>query len=113
MIACGDTSFRADTPDDLFSIYQAHLDQGPFGDITALDRLKCARWKFQAAEQIDANSLRRIKTKHPVLIVNGIYDPVTPLISAWEVSARFPGSRVVIHEGVGVSLSSRFNSSPD
>ncbi|KAG8673184.1 hypothetical protein FPOAC2_06616 [Fusarium poae] len=82
MITCGDASFRADTPDDLFSIYQTILDQGPFGDTIAPARLRCARWKFQAAEQIDANSLRRIKTKHPVLIVNGIYDPITPLISA-------------------------------
>ncbi|KAF0634765.1 hypothetical protein FPSE5266_05222 [Fusarium pseudograminearum] len=104
MIACGDASFRPNTPDDLFSIYQANLDQGPFGDTAALDRFQCARWKFQAAEQIDANSLRRIDTKNPVLIVNGIYDPITPLISAWEVSSRFPGSRVVVHEGVGHSF---------
>ncbi|KAM0369542.1 hypothetical protein ACHAPK_006183 [Fusarium culmorum] len=104
MIACGDASFRPNTPDDLFSIYQTNLDQGPFGDTAALDRFQYARWKFQAAEQIDANSLRRINTKNPVLIVNGIYDPITPLISAWEVSSRFPGSRVVVHEGVGHSF---------
>ncbi|KPA40329.1 tripeptidyl aminopeptidase [Fusarium langsethiae] len=82
IIACGDTSFRADTPDDLFSVYQTHLDQGPFGDTIVLNRFQFARWKFQAAEQIDTNSLRRLETNHPVLIVNGISDPITPLISA-------------------------------
>lgn len=104
MIACGDSSFRADSPDDLFSFYQAQLNQGPFGDTVALNRFQCARWKFRAAEQVNLNSLLRIKPDRPVLIVNGIYDPVTPLISAWEVSTRFPGSRVVVHEGAGVSL---------
>ncbi|CEI62660.1 unnamed protein product [Fusarium venenatum] len=84
MITCGDTSFRADTPDDLFSVYKANLGLGPFGDMIVSDRFRCARWKFQAAEQVDANSFRRIKTKHPVLIVNE--------------------SRVVVHEGVGHSF---------
>ncbi|KAJ4127119.1 hypothetical protein NW768_008744 [Fusarium equiseti] len=52
---------------------------------------------------IDANTFRRSKTRHPVLIVNGAYDPVTPLISAWDASVRFPGSRAIIHKGVGHS----------
>ncbi|KAH7173816.1 uncharacterized protein B0J16DRAFT_389701 [Fusarium flagelliforme] len=41
---------------------------------------------------------------HPVLTVNGAYNPVTPLISAQEASAWFRGSRIVIHKGVGHSF---------
>ncbi|KAF4968772.1 hypothetical protein FSARC_3901 [Fusarium sarcochroum] len=101
MVFCGDSSFRAKTPDDIFSLYQAHLTAGPFAPSTMREAIYCARWKFQAVEQVDLNSLRNIKTANPVLIINGAYDPVTPAAHAWEISARMQGSRVVIHEGVG------------
>ncbi|KAF5022487.1 hypothetical protein F66182_5459 [Fusarium sp. NRRL 66182] len=100
-VSCSDAVFRAGNPDELFSMYQAHLAQGSFADSPAPDRLICGRWRFTAAEQADSNKLRRVKTASPVLFINGIYDPITPLSNAWEISARFPESRVVVHEGVG------------
>ncbi|KAJ4257354.1 hypothetical protein NW762_008472 [Fusarium torreyae] len=101
MVFCGDSSFRAETPGDLFSLYQAHLTAGPFASAMVVTDLSCARWKFQAAEQVNLNSLRNIETANPVLIINGAYDPITPASHAWEVSARLQGSRVVVHEGIG------------
>ncbi|KAF4336685.1 hydrolase or acyltransferase (alpha beta hydrolase superfamily) [Fusarium beomiforme] len=103
-IACSDSSFRVKDRDDLFSIYQAHRAEGSFSDIGTIARLFCAQWKFSAKEQINLNKLRTVETKNPLLIVNGRYDPVTPLSSAWGVSSQFPGSRVVVHEGVGHGL---------
>jgi pimeloyl-ACP methyl ester carboxylesterase len=103
-ISCSDSSLRVEDPDDLFSIYQAHLAEGSFSETSVAGRLICAQWKFSAAEQIDTNKLRNVKTSFPILVVNSKYDPVTSLSGAWEVSARFRGSRVVIHEGVGVSI---------
>jgi hypothetical protein len=101
-IACSDSSFRVEDQDDLFSIFQAHRAEGSFSELGTVARLFCAQWKFSATEQIDINKLRNVKTRNPLLIVNGRYDPVTPLSSAWGVSAQFRGSRVVVHEGVGV-----------
>ncbi|KAF4429390.1 hydrolase or acyltransferase (alpha beta hydrolase superfamily) [Fusarium acutatum] len=103
-IACSDSSFRVEDQDDLFSIFQAHRAEGSFSELGTVARLFCAQWKFSATEQIDINKLRNVKTRNPLLIVNGRYDPVTPLSSAWGVSAQFRGSRVVVHEGVGHGL---------
>ncbi|CAJ0548609.1 Ff.00g022220.m01.CDS01 [Fusarium sp. VM40] len=100
-ISCGDSSFRVDTPEDLYSMYQAHRAAASFSESTLSHRFACANWKFTAAEQIDLNKLRNVKTNFPILLANGRYDPVTSLRSAWEISARFPGSRVIVHEGAG------------
>jgi pimeloyl-ACP methyl ester carboxylesterase len=105
-ISCGDSSFRVDTPEDLYSMYQAHRAAASFSESTLSHRFACANWKFTAAEQIDLNKLRNVKTNSPILLANGRYDPVTSLRSAWEISARFRGSRVIVHEGAGVSDSS-------
>ncbi|KAM0197786.1 hypothetical protein ACHAPI_004515 [Fusarium lateritium] len=104
-ISCGDSSFRVEHPEDLYSMYQAHRMAASFSESTLSNRFACANWKFTAAEQIDLNKLRNVKTSSPILLANGRYDPVTSLRSAWEISARFRESRVVVHEGAGASLS--------
>ena len=103
-IGCSDTTFRVQDPDDLFSVYQAHYAESSFADVTIQARVACASWKFSAAERTDLNTLRNVNTSYPILIVNGRYDPATSLRSAWEVSTKFRGSRVVVHEGAGVSI---------
>ncbi|KAF4992838.1 hypothetical protein FGRMN_6890 [Fusarium graminum] len=100
-IPCSGSSFRVESLEDLFSIYQAHRASSSFFEASLSARLICASWKFFAAEQIDFNKLRNVKTSSPVLFANGAYDPVTPLSGAWEISSRFRGSRVIVHEGVG------------
>ncbi|KAM0248359.1 hypothetical protein ACHAP5_003533 [Fusarium lateritium] len=100
-ISCGDSAFRVENPEDLYSMYQAHRLASSFSESTLSHRFACASWKFAAAEQIDLNKLRNVKTNAPILLANGRYDPVTSLRSAWEISARFRGSRVVVHEGAG------------
>ncbi|KAM0419043.1 hypothetical protein ACHAPT_011982 [Fusarium lateritium] len=100
-IACLDSSFRVQKPEDLYSIYRAHLAESSFGDALAADYMGCGAWRFQAAETIDTNKLRNVNTSFPVLVINGAYDPVTPLSHAWQVSSRFRESRMLVHEGVG------------
>lgn len=101
--SCSDSSFRAADADDLHSLYRAQLSESVFGDVTMAQQLYCARWKFSAAEQVDTNKLRNIRTSTPVLVVSGRYDPVTPLGQGWEVSSRLRKSRLVVHGGAGVS----------
>lgn len=103
-IACSDTSFRVKTPEDLYSLYQAHLAESSFGDAIAADYMACGAWKFDAAEGIDTNTLRNVNTSFPVLVVNNAYDPITSLSHAYQVSSRFRDSRVLVNEGVGVSF---------
>ncbi|GKU21146.1 unnamed protein product [Fusarium langsethiae] len=100
-IACSDSSYRVNDPDDLFPMYQAQYEEASFADVNIDDRLKCAQWRFSAAEPIDFNKLRNVNTSNPILLVNGRYDPVTSLQSAWKVTSKFPGSRLILHEGVG------------
>lgn len=103
-IACSDSSFRAENLEDLYSMYRAHVEQSQFSDAILTARLNCARWRFEAAEKIDLNALRNIKTSSPVLVVNSRWDPVTSLSAAWEVSSQLRNSRVITHHGVGVSF---------
>ncbi|KAL2671271.1 hypothetical protein Neosp_013851 [[Neocosmospora] mangrovei] len=104
-IHCSDSSdLRVDIPEDLYAIIRAHTAQSSFGDIGGPPELKCARWKFDAIEQVNTTLLRKVTTSFPILITNGKYDPITPLDSAWEVSHRLRGSRVLVHDGVGHSV---------
>ncbi|KAF5020004.1 hypothetical protein F66182_7969 [Fusarium sp. NRRL 66182] len=101
-ISCSDSSLRVESVDDLYSLFRAHLAQSSFADEVAPGDLMCALWKFHSSEKIDMTKLQNVKTKNPILFANGKYDPITPLSHAWEASARFRGSRVLVSEGVGV-----------
>ncbi|KAM5346001.1 hypothetical protein ACJ41O_011862 [Fusarium nematophilum] len=101
-ITCADSSFRVETPEDLYSLTQLTLAYGSFSEADLPTR--CARWRFDAVEKVNTNDMRSVKTSFPILFVNGPYDPVTPLAGAWSASVRFRESRVLIHEGVGHSF---------
>ncbi|KAF4969063.1 hypothetical protein FSARC_3625 [Fusarium sarcochroum] len=105
-IACSESSFRVETPEELYSLYQAHLAESSFGDAIAADYVACGAWKFEAAEGVDTNKLRNVNTSFPILVINSAYDPVTSLSHAWQVSSRFRGSRMLVHEGVGHGVTS-------
>ncbi|CVL04660.1 related to hydrolases or acyltransferases (alpha/beta hydrolase superfamily) [Fusarium mangiferae] len=112
-IWCSDVTFRAETVEefiDFFDLYEGNraLDDR-FFLTTLLLRSVCSRWSIHAAEPINLTSLSRVKTKNPILIVNGEYDPVTPLSHARNISARFPGSQVVVHKGSGHGLLNHFS----
>lgn len=61
-----------------------------------------ARWRMDAKERYTGNF--DATTKHPILYVNGEFDPVTPIANAYAASAGFKGSRVLAHSGYGHGL---------
>ena len=61
-----------------------------------------AQWKIVAKEQYTDNFNKT--TKHPILYVNGEYDPITPLSNAYNASQGFVGSAVLPHNGYGHGL---------
>ncbi|KAF4501416.1 general amino acid permease [Fusarium agapanthi] len=104
-IMCSDATFRIETIEEGISLYKdERANKDPFFLPMLASRVACSRWNTHAAQPIDLGSLSRVKTKNPILLVNGKYDPVTPLDHARKISARFPGSQVVVHEGVGHSI---------
>lgn len=99
-IACSDGSFRANEPEDLYSWVQAQASAGTFSDVFAPQVWPCAQWKFEAKERY-TGPFTAINTSYPILFVNGNHDPITPLSAAFEASANFPGSRMVVQNGHG------------
>ncbi|KAJ4244786.1 hypothetical protein NW762_014363 [Fusarium torreyae] len=99
-IACSDSKYRAKKPEDMYSLIQSQSTQGSFSDGIDLKFSVCAQWPFPGAESYDGG-FNYITTKNPVLLVNGKFDPITPLSGAWDVSSRFNGSRLIVHEGAG------------
>lgn len=102
-IGCADGRFRASSPENMYSLVQAQSEQGSFADGFLPQVWPCAQWQFDAAERYEG-SWRNISISFPTLLANSPNDPITPLSSAYEVSAGFKDSRVVVHEAHGVSL---------
>ena len=102
-IRCSDSSLRTNNLTELSPlIHEFQAKSTIFGDVFPLQALACAQWPFQAKERYTGSF--RVDTKHPLLFIGNTYDPVTPLISAQNVSAGFKGSAVLEHNGYGVSL---------
>ena len=103
-IQCGDTALRTDNLTDLVPLVDVYYAESYVAGDTLSDlTLTCARWLFRAKEVYNGDFLG-VKTKNPLLIIGNTYDPVTPLISARNVSAGFEGSVVLQHDGYGVSF---------
>ncbi|KAM5349486.1 hypothetical protein ACJ41O_005991 [Fusarium nematophilum] len=99
-IACSDSTFRAGSQEDLYSLAQAQSAQGSFSDAFSAKAWVCAQWRFEAAERYKGD-FREVNTSFPVMFANSRYDPITPLSGAWDAASRFKGSRLLVHEGHG------------
>lgn len=64
--------------------------------------MRCAQWQLPARERFSGSFLN-ITTKNPVLVIGNTYDPVTPFVSAQNMSMGLEGSVVLRHDGYGVS----------
>ncbi|KIV83824.1 hypothetical protein PV11_05815 [Exophiala sideris] len=100
-IRCGDTAFRTDSLADLMPFEQQVVPTSTWGGLDfGLDNImNCAPWMEKAKEVYSGDW--DIKTKNPLLLIGNTYDPVTPLVSAQNNSAAFPGSVVLQHNGYG------------
>ena len=102
-IQCGDTSLRSDNLTSLQPILDATVAAGRITgeNFVYLEPLSCALWRFSAKERYSGDF--QAQTKSSILFVGGPNDPVTPLVSARNMSAGFEGSEVLQHNGYGVS----------
>lgn len=100
-IQCIDTTWRADSPEEIEEIVKQQGATSTFSDYYYPSTWKCPVWKMEAREIYKGNFTA--KTKSPILYINGRWDPVTPLMSAFNSSAGFEGSIVLTHNGYGVS----------
>lgn len=103
-IRCSDKSLRASTFAEIAPVLENGRNASRVagaGQIFGQIALPCARWRFDAKERYTGDF--RVKTKNPVFLISSTYDPVTPLASAYNVSAGFEGSVVVERKGFGVS----------
>lgn len=103
-IRCGDKKLRTDKLADLGAdLNQYRRTSRWFWDWGwGYYVMPCAQWKFHAKERYNGDF--RVKTKNPMLIVGNTYDPVTPLVSARNMSEGFEGSVLLTHNGHGVSI---------
>lgn len=67
----------------------------------------CGRWPTKAKERF-SGSFSGISTRKPVLFVQTMYDPITPMASALNSSSGFIDSGVLRSSGTGVCLSFSF-----
>lgn len=62
---------------------------------------QCSRWSVRAKERY-AGPYTGVTTRKPILFVQTMYDPVTPLVSAQNSSSGFLGSGILRSSGTGV-----------
>jgi len=69
------------------------------------NQYSCYAWSVKANEQFQYPS-SGISPTNPVLIVNGLYDPVTPLLSAQNSANTFANQKagVLVSNGTGVGF---------
>jgi hypothetical protein len=103
-IRCSDNAFRSDNLTDVLPLVHEFYQQGWFaGDVLTVPQpLTCPQWRVRAKE-VYSGGFQNITTRKPILFVSNAYDPVSPLISARNASAAFPGSEVLVQNGYGVS----------
>ncbi|KAI1371217.1 TAP-like protein-domain-containing protein [Hypoxylon crocopeplum] len=100
-IRCGDKGPRTDDFADLTPVFDEYRatskwfwDWG-WGYYVA----PCAQWRTRARERYDGDF--HVATSSPLLFVGNSFDPVTPLVSARNMSAGFEGSVVLTHDAHG------------
>lgn len=103
-VTCGDWQIAPPATVQDFKSWLALYNQTSFyaGDISMITVLwQCSRWSVRAKERF-AGPYTGITTRNPILFVQTMYDPVTPLISAENSSAGFLRSGVLRSSGTGV-----------
>lgn len=104
-IRCSDASFRTNNLTALYPyINELYTKSTLTGDGPPLVAMTCTQWPFHANGRYEGNF--HVKTKNPILFIGNTADPITPLVSAYNMSSGFEQSVVLQHDGYGVRLKS-------
>jgi pimeloyl-ACP methyl ester carboxylesterase len=98
-IRCGDSLTRITSPEEYLDTIKAQAEISSFGDVGYQHTWLCSVWPFTAKEQYTGTF--EVKTRNPILYINGEYDPATSISAAKNASAGFEGSVVLTHGGFG------------
>ncbi|KAL3464861.1 Alpha/Beta hydrolase protein [Aspergillus heterothallicus] len=99
-IHCVDRRVRASFDEFSEAAEQLYNTSRSYGDLTAALTADCARWRIEPKEPFEGN-LHNIEVMNPVLIIGNTFDGQTSIVSAHNVSASFPDSRVLEVNGYG------------
>jgi hypothetical protein len=99
-IKCGDTLSQPAVKEDFLLFLKERAKVSRFSGLAAATPIQCAQWQIRAKERYRGDF--RVNPKTPVLLIGNTFDPVTPLASAFNVSAGFEGSVVLEHGRRGV-----------
>lgn len=98
-IRASDATFHANSSDEYLPIVEYEAKVSPsFSDIL-YSIWSSARWRMPAKERYWGDF--HVTTKTPILYINGMFDPATPIVNAYNSSAGFEGSVVLSHTGYG------------
>lgn len=102
-ISCGDKIDRASSLDEIRPGIAKYEEMSPFSDLAInYYGFHCAPWRFEAKERYTGDF--NVKTKNPLLFVGNTFDPVTPYVSAKNMSLSFPGSGFLQSNTYGVRI---------
>lgn len=101
-IKCSDVRARTTNLTQVLPVLEERRKKSRFfGDHADTVLAKCAHWTMPAKERYMGDF--NVSSKNPVLIIGNTNDPVTPLVSARNVSETFKGSVLLQHDSYGVS----------
>lgn len=100
-IKCADKTVRTKTMDAMMPHVLAKYNISRLvGDVYVPIDFECAQWKMQAKEIYKGAFCA--KTKNPILFVSNSHDPMTPLVSAKNMTSGFEGSILLEQTAYGV-----------
>lgn len=103
-IKCSDVRVHTTNLTDMLPVFEGrHKKSHFFGDYADMSPAQCAQWTLPAKERYMGDF--NVTSKNPVLIIGNTHDPVTPLVSAKNVTDTFKGSVLLQHDSYGVSCS--------
>lgn len=108
-IKCSDNQSPLKTLEDAMPGVEAREKLSKIGgDVADFSSLQCARWQMPAKEQYTGDF--KVKTENPVLLVGSQNDPITPIVSARNMSEGFEGSVVLEQKGYGHTIAAQGSS---
>ena len=100
-IACGDAEAVPFDPTAYRAFFAALTRVAPtVGPFWALYHLGCTQWPVRATWRY-TGPLAAQHTAHPLLVVSPKFDPVTPLVEARGVRARYGGAGLLVQDSYG------------